>query len=88
MNRPGYANNWYHGSWRPWYGRPSFWYGAAAGATAGWMLAPGQTFAYSNPYYVQPTTVVEAPIYDYSQPIPVATPQPAAPDAPPPEQPA
>jgi len=39
------------------------------GVALGWLLAPGEVYVYSNPYYVQPTTVV-IPVYNYSQPLP------------------
>jgi predicted Zn-dependent protease len=38
------------------------------------MFGAGENYAYSNPFYAQPTTVVEAPALDYSQPIAVPAP--------------
>ena len=32
----------------------------------GWLLAPGQTVVYVNPYWIAPPV---APVFDYSQPI-------------------
>jgi tetratricopeptide (TPR) repeat protein len=61
-------NNWYHGSWNWWNTGASF----AAGTAFGWMLAPRQTIAYSNPYYVAPPATIEVnPVFNYSSPIPV-----------------
>jgi len=74
----GYHNGWTHGYWNYW---PRWPVGIVGGATLGWLLAPGDTFAYSNPYYVQQTTVVEQPYVDYSQPIPTPPQQQAAPAA-------
>jgi len=68
----GAYNGWYHGSWNNWgWGIPA-WYATSAvnnAAAVGW-LAGASTFAYSNPWYVQPTTVVQ-PVYDYAEPIPI-----------------
>lgn len=69
-------NGWYHGCWNRWAYWPSVW--VAGAVTPGWLDPPGQTFVYSNPYYVQQTTVAQ-PVYDYSQPLP------PPPEAPPPE---
>jgi hypothetical protein len=72
--RPGYAYyhnwhaDWHHGYWHGWYTRPWFWFGT--GVAAGWLLAPGETVVYSNPYYIAPPQQV-VPVFDYSQPIPV-----------------
>jgi tetratricopeptide (TPR) repeat protein len=41
---------------------------------AGWLMSPGDTFVYSNPYYVEPpstTVVVEG--LNYSDPLPAPT---------------
>ncbi|MBL8796803.1 MAG: tetratricopeptide repeat protein [Planctomycetia bacterium] len=73
-------NNWHsgwtHGYWNYW---PRWPVGFVGGASLGWLLAPGDSFVYSNPYYVQQTTVVEQPVVDYSQPIPPPPQQAAAP---------
>jgi TolA-binding protein len=74
----GYHNGWTHGYWNYWARWPV---GIVGGATLGWLLAPGDTFAYSNPYYVEQTTVVQQPYVDYSQPIPPPPQQQAAPAA-------
>jgi len=52
---------------------PAAWFGAgAATAAAGnWLFSAGPSYAYSNPFYVEPTTVVGEPALDYSQPIAV-----------------
>jgi TolA-binding protein len=69
-NRSHYHHGgWNHSGWRPWYRHPATW--VAGAATAGWLLSPG--YAYSNPFYVAPTTIVE-PALDYSQPIAVPPP--------------
>jgi tetratricopeptide (TPR) repeat protein len=88
-NRPWYGNRpawnwgrpWYNTHWRWHHGywnvnHPGLWLGAAA--TAGWLLSPGDSYAYSNPYYSEPaqtsapaeTTVIVQPTFDYSNPIP------------------
>ncbi len=70
--RPGYAyyhpyyTAWHHGYWPGWYHRPWLQFGYGVGV--GWLLAPGQTVVYANPYWVAPPV---APVYDYSQPIPI-----------------
>jgi predicted Zn-dependent protease len=38
------------------------------------MFGAGESYAYSNPFYVQPATVEVAPAVDYSQPIAVPAP--------------
>ena len=38
----------YHGSWPYWNSRGAGWF--AAGTAFGWLISPGQTIAYSNPY--------------------------------------
>lgn len=38
----------------------------------GWLVTPGETIVYTNPYYDIPTTTPV--IYDYSQPLPVPAP--------------
>jgi tetratricopeptide (TPR) repeat protein len=83
INRPwGYnayhANwaGWHAGHWNNWNSCPSAWFGAgAATAAAGnWMFSPGESYAYSNPFYVQPATAVADWAPDYSQAIAVPTP--------------
>jgi tetratricopeptide (TPR) repeat protein len=66
----GYYTNWHSGFWNFWSSPPSLWYGA--GALSGFMSAPGDTVAYSNPYVDQSTsnTVVVQQALDYSSPIP------------------
>lgn len=60
---------WHNGYWNNWRYRPVAWLGA--GATAGWMMAGGNTtYVYSNPFYVAVPNV-SVPTLDYSQPIPV-----------------
>jgi len=53
-----------HGWWH-WRNRPWFWVGGG-----GWWAVPNETFVYSNPYYVNTTTFLPAPI-DYSLPLPI-----------------
>jgi tetratricopeptide (TPR) repeat protein len=65
----GYLHdNWYNGSWPYWNGRGAGWF--AAGTAFGWLASPGESIAYSNPYYEAPpeSTVVNQYI-DYSEPI-------------------
>lgn len=92
--RPYYwqHTDWYHGYWNYWSTPPALWFGA--GLLGGWLLSPGDTFTYFNPYYVAPTVVTS--YLDYSEPLPVVSaeldavalpPDPDAlvdPDAPPP----
>jgi tetratricopeptide (TPR) repeat protein len=61
--------NWHRGYWNYWNTVPSVWLGT--GLAAGALLSPGDTFVYSNPYYVVPTsTTVVVPQYlDYSAPL-------------------
>src|SRR5690606_12181041 len=60
--------DWRRGYWNYWHG----WYPWAAfgaGAAAAWWATPGETYVYSNPYYVvNDTADTYAP--DYAQPIP------------------
>ena len=63
----GWHNGWYHGSWNYWNRYPVGWITGAA--AVGWLLGPGETYVYSNPYYVENTTVVQQPALDYSQPL-------------------
>jgi hypothetical protein len=69
-----YHYGWRTGNWNYWSTPPAIWSGAAA--TAGFLSSPGDTFVYSNPYYVQPesTTVVVPTTLDYSSPIPAPPP--------------
>ncbi len=71
--RPVYAYHqaWHHGYWPYWHSHPVVWVGS--GAALGWLLAPGETYVYSNPYYVPPATVV-VPVYNYAQPLPAPPP--------------
>jgi tetratricopeptide (TPR) repeat protein len=80
VNRPwGYNTyhgnwaNWHSGYWNNWRSTPAAWFGAGAAAAAAgsWLFSPGASYAYSNPFYVQPTTLVTTPALDYSQPIAV-----------------
>ncbi|HVK08609.1 MAG TPA: tetratricopeptide repeat protein, partial [Gemmataceae bacterium] len=61
----GYHTGWHYGYWNFWRSPPALWFGA--GLAAGWLLSPGETFVYSNPYYVPASTFVAI---DYSQPLP------------------
>ncbi|MGE3808846.1 MAG: tetratricopeptide repeat protein [Gemmataceae bacterium] len=76
--RPNYwhYNNWHNGywNWRTW---PVGWVGVVP--VGGWLFPPGDTYVYSNPYYVDNTTVA-APAANYSEPIPTP-PQDQAPPA-------
>jgi hypothetical protein len=65
-----YHYGWHSGYWNYWSTQPAIWSGAVA--TAGFLASPGDTYVYSNPYYVQPvsTTVVVPTTLDYSSPIP------------------
>jgi TolA-binding protein len=84
VNRPwgynsyqGNWSNWHSGYWNNWHSCPAAWFGAGAAAVAGagnWMFSPGASYAYSNPFYVQPTTLVADSWLDYSQPIAVPAP--------------
>jgi len=71
-NRPYYAyhRGWHQGHWGYWGGIPLFWLGASA-LGGGWLLPPGESLAYSNPYYAAPDMTYELPVPDYSTPIPV-----------------
>ncbi|MHB0960197.1 MAG: tetratricopeptide repeat protein [Pirellulaceae bacterium] len=69
-------HGWYHGAWCDnWGGRwyTPFVYGATAWGLAAtlpaWGYNYGNSYAYSNPYYV----ASETPAYDYSQPIVINT---------------
>jgi tetratricopeptide (TPR) repeat protein len=70
--RPWYGNHygWHNGFWNYWSTPPALWFGA--GAAAGFLSSPGDSYVYENPYYVQPesTTVVVQPTLNYSSPIP------------------
>jgi len=69
--RPWYWQHagWHHGYWNYWVRPPAFWFGA--GLLGGWLLSPGETFVYYNPYWVAPAVV---PTYlDYSVPLPIVT---------------
>jgi len=63
---------WYHWRWHYGYwvyaNLSSFWLGAASGA----LLSPGDSYVYSNPYYLLPANAsVEVPVtINYSGPIP------------------
>jgi tetratricopeptide (TPR) repeat protein len=84
-SRPWYNYHWgwHYGYWNYWRTPPAFWFGL--GATAGFLASPGDTYVYSNPYYVQPTTtVIVQPALDYSSPIPAPAPDQQA-DAYPPD---
>lgn len=74
--RPWYGNHyrWHTGYWNYWAKAPALWLGA--GAVAGFLASPGDTYVYNNPYYVPPasTTVVVQPVFDYSSPIPAPPP--------------
>jgi tetratricopeptide (TPR) repeat protein len=74
-------NNWYHGYWHGHWGNGGGWYshpwaswgiGAAAFGLTSWaygsLFYDTGYYPYYNPYYV-PTSVVEYPVLDYSQPI-------------------
>ncbi len=83
-NRPyyHYGYGWHSGYWNNWGRYPGLWF--AAGASTSWLWGPGDTYVYSNPYYVQSTTVVD-PTLDYSQPIAVPAPVQVA-EQPPPQE--
>jgi tetratricopeptide (TPR) repeat protein len=68
-----YHYGWHSGYWNYWQTRPAFW--VAGGAAAASLLSPGDTFAYSNPYYEAPadTNVVVQLGLDYSVAIPAPT---------------
>jgi hypothetical protein len=72
---PGYAHyhdlysGWHHGYWANWNSFPWLSYGAGS---VGWMLYPGDSIPYSDPYYIPPETPPAVAGFDYSQPIPVA----------------
>jgi tetratricopeptide (TPR) repeat protein len=72
--RPWYNQHysWHSGYWNSLRTPPAFWVG---GLAAGALLAPGNTFAYSNPYYTAPSDsgVVVQPALDYSAAIPAPT---------------
>jgi tetratricopeptide (TPR) repeat protein len=69
-----YHAGWHHGFWNFWSAPPAIWFGG--GVAAGWLMSPGDTFVYSNPYYVVPppstTVVVQQP--NYAEPLPAPTP--------------
>ncbi|HVK13828.1 MAG TPA: tetratricopeptide repeat protein, partial [Gemmataceae bacterium] len=76
-SRPWYNYHvgWHHGFWNFWSAPPAIWFGT--GVAAGWLMSPGDTFVYSNPYYVVPppsttTVVVQQP--NYAEPLPSPTP--------------
>jgi len=67
--RPWYWQHagWHHGFWDYWATPPALWFGS--GLAAGWLLSPGDSFAYFNPYFVTP--VADVPAYlDYAVPLP------------------
>ena len=80
-NSGGYWNGYYGGAawnagwrsgyWGGYFNRPVGWYATAA--PLGWLPSvAAASYVYSNPYYAAPavsTTVVEQPVYNYSQPI-------------------
>jgi tetratricopeptide (TPR) repeat protein len=70
--RPWYGSHagWHTGFWNYGSARPALWFGA--GALTGALASPGDSYVYSNPYYVEPAsnTVVVQPTFDYSAPIP------------------
>jgi Tetratricopeptide repeat len=69
--RPWYWQHarWHHGYWNYWAAPPTLWFGT--GLLGGWLLGPGDSFAYYNPYWVAPAYV---PTYlDYSEPLPVVS---------------
>jgi tetratricopeptide (TPR) repeat protein len=75
-----YNSRWVRGHWNRWNWNPWAW--GAGAATLGWLGTGGNTYVYSNPFYVVPqTTVIQVPAVDYSQPI-VAPPAPPAPSSP------
>src|SRR5262245_4473793 len=67
--RPWYWQHarWHHGFWNFWRRPPALWFGG--GLFGGWILSPGDTFGYVNPYYV----AGDAPpvSLSYSHPLPV-----------------
>jgi hypothetical protein len=68
--RPWYWHHahWHHGYWNYWSQPPALWFGAGL---LGWLLNPGDTFVYTNPYYVEAALV---PTYlDYSEPLPIVS---------------
>jgi tetratricopeptide (TPR) repeat protein len=80
----GVHDDWYHGGWNGNWGYGDGWYdhpwaawglGAAAWGLTSWgagsLFYDTGYYGYENPYYVAAptTTVVEYPVYDYSQPI-------------------
>jgi len=78
--RPWYNNHygWHSGYWDYWSSPPALWYGA--GALAGVLASPGDSYEYSNPYYTDQssTSVVVQPTLNYSDPIPAPTTEQAA----------
>lgn len=71
----GLHNNWYHGGWG--WTTPAGYF--AAGTAFGWLMSPGATVVYANPYYVAPPVATTSVTYlDYSQPIAVEQPAEAA----------
>jgi tetratricopeptide (TPR) repeat protein len=74
--RPWYIRHWswHRGFWSFWQAPPILWFGA--GATAGFLASPGDTFIFNNPFFIQPTstTIVLHPSLDYSSPIPLPPP--------------
>jgi len=65
----GWHRNWHHGFWPSWGWVPGGW---LAGTAGGWLF-PGESIAYSNPYYTAPETLYQAAVPDYSAPIPFVT---------------
>jgi uncharacterized protein (TIGR02246 family) len=65
-----YHQAWHHGYWTYWPTHPVVWFGG--GVAFGWLLGGGETIIYQNPYYVAIPAVI--PVFDYSQPLPVASP--------------
>src|SRR5262249_45416960 len=57
-------SSWVRGSWR-FRNRPWFWFGGG-----GWWGFPDTSFTFVNPFFVNTTNFLPAPI-DYSQPLPI-----------------
>lgn len=75
-----YNSGWVRGHWNRWNWNPWAW--GAGAAALGWQGTGGNTYVYSNPFYVvPPPTVIQVPAVDYSQPI-AAPPAPPAPSSP------
>jgi tetratricopeptide (TPR) repeat protein len=74
----GNYGGWHQGNWGNWYQAPAAW--GAAGLATGWLTSSLDNYAYSNPFYAEPTTSAysAAPAdlgsnyFDYSQSIPQA----------------